>query len=317
MNKKGIEFSFGWIFAIIIGASILALGLFTASKIINQEEYRGNSINAKEFGILTTALETSLETSKTDKITFDTPSRIVLECDPKGVYGLQKISSGDFKKETTGVTSTFAGKYFFSEKIMDGKEFIVLSKPFNYPYRVANILIIWPKNTLYCFLDPPEQTEKELQMMMRDNALINSSLQILPYNKKEECRIDSKKVCFGKTSSCDIAIYDSTIKKGDRAVFIDPSEQENALIFAAIFSDPEIYECQMQRLMHRASTLAHLYQEKAILLEGRGCTSSLMSSLENYAVATKSFNSTKELATLSFLANTLGGENDQLSCPVF
>ncbi len=317
INKKGIEFTFGWIFAIIVGAAVLTIGLFAASKIIQQGNYQGNSLTAREFGILTTALETSLETGKTDKITFDVPAHLILECDSAGIYGTQKITAGDAGKEAMGVTTAFPGKYFFSQKEMNGKEFIVLSKPLNYPFHIADLLIIWSKNSLYCFLDPSEQLERELRSMIRDNALINASLQILSYDKKEECRKGSQRVCFGRTTGCDIAVFDAGIKKGDQTIFFDPSESGNALLLAGIFSDPQTYECQLQRLMHRASTLASLYQEKAAMLNGKGCTSSLSTTLGNYAQLTKSFNSSKELATIAFTAHALGGENEQLSCSVF
>ncbi|MEK6825848.1 MAG: hypothetical protein AABY00_03615 [Nanoarchaeota archaeon] len=317
MNNKGIEFNFGWIFAITVGAAVLALGLFAASKVIQQGDYQGNSLTAKQFGILTTALETSLESGKTDKITFDIPARLILECDSYGLYGTQKITVGDLGKETTGVTTAFPAKYYFSQKEITGKEFIIISKPFQYPFHVADILIIWPKSTLYCFLDPPEQLERELKSMARDNVIINTSLQVLSYEKKEECKKASQRVCFGKTTGCDIAVIDTTIRKTGQTVFFDPLEEKNTLLLAGIFSDPETYECQVRRLMHRASTLASLYQEKANLLNGKGCTSSLGATLQLYSQNAQSFNSTREFATLGVLAQTLGGENGQLSCPVF
>ncbi|MBM3233354.1 hypothetical protein FJZ18_04275 [Candidatus Pacearchaeota archaeon] len=316
MNKRGWEFSFGWIFAIIVGAAILSLGLYAASKIVKQGEYKGDSLSARELGLLTTALETGLESGKTDKISFDIPTRVVFDCDLQGFYGVQKISIGRPGKDT-GIPSQFSGKYFFSGKDFVAKDILVLGKPFDYPFRVADVLILWSSDSSYCFLDPPEQMEKEIKSLVKDNRAINSSLQVLSYDKKESCKRGSQKVCFGKVTGCDISVYESLIKKGSRTIYVDSSQNNNVFVWAGIFSDPDVYECQFKRLMKRASSLSSLYQEKSILLNGKGCTSSLTGSLESFSQATRLYNSSSDLAKISFLSQSLGGENDKLSCPVF
>jgi hypothetical protein len=229
---------------------------------------------------------------------------------------VQKISLGSLGKDT-GIPSRFPGKYFFSDKDFVAKDILVLGKPFDYPFRVADVLILWPSTSSYCFLDPPEQMEKEIKSLVKDNRAINSSLQVIPYDKKEECRKGSKKVCFGKNTGCDISVYESLIKKGSKTIYIDSSQKSNLFVWAGIFSDPDIYECQLKRLMKRASSLSSLYQEKSILLNGKGCTSSLTGSLESLSQAARLYNSSSDLAQVSLLSQSLGGENDKLSCPVF
>jgi hypothetical protein len=43
------------------------------------------------------------------------------------------------------------------------------------------------------------------------------------------------------------------------------------LLYAAIFSDKENYECNVQRLLFRTSKIAQVLSDKADLMNARGC----------------------------------------------
>ena len=60
----------------------------------------------------------------------------------------------------------------------------------------------------------------------------------------------------------------------ERPQFIDV-----ALMYAAIFSEKEVYECQLKRLMKRVDVLASLYKDKANFISNKGCSSNMNSEL--------------------------------------
>jgi hypothetical protein len=88
------------------------------------------------------------------------------------------------------------------------------------------------------------------------------------------CSSSDIKVCFGQDSSCDVIVtplclenchYDyggyeyGKIKKGTKSV----EYYSSALLYAGIFSSPDIYECNVKRLMQRASAQCSLLSEKS------------------------------------------------------
>ena len=68
INKRGIEFGFVWIFAILVGAVILGLAVFATSQFIKTERDVGDSFVGKKIGILLNPLETGIESGKTNII---------------------------------------------------------------------------------------------------------------------------------------------------------------------------------------------------------------------------------------------------------
>jgi len=49
-------------------------------------------------------------------------------------------------------------------------------------------------------------------------------------------------------------------------IYVIDNEDKYALLYAAIFSDPITYNCQVKRLMKRAGELARLYEQKSEFL---------------------------------------------------
>ena len=129
-GKHGFEFSFGWIFAIVVGAAILSLAIYAAVKIVGQERDIQQTIAGKEIGIILSPIETSLEGSKASYITFPVRTRVFNDCDNVGFFGTQKIStsieSGIGKQWVKPSTqSRFYNKYLFSSSTVEGKTAIV------------------------------------------------------------------------------------------------------------------------------------------------------------------------------------------------
>lgn len=92
------------------------------------------------------------------------------------------------------------------------------------------------------------------------------------------------------------------------------------MLYGAIFSDREIYECHTARLMKRASAIALLLKEKSEYLSVKGCGSSnIIGNLESFSEAALeteergSFN----LGFAAIEAKELENANRNLVCRLF
>ena len=310
INKKGLEFSFGWLFALIVGGAILFLAIYATVKIISSERAVQETEAAKQLEIILTPVETGYEEGKSvAPIVFPTETRIYNNCSTDGNFGEQSLraaSSLNLGKtwQEEGVPVTSYNKYIFSPSMMQGKEIYAFSKPFEMPFKIANLLFMWSDS--YCFINPPTEVEREI-----------NSLGLKKINISEDitaCPNASKKVCFvSDLEKCDVFVdplQKSAVHRGKRIVFY-----EGSLIYGAIFSEPEVYECQVKRLMKRASELSLLYNAKSegIAARANGCSSDLQPELQALAAATGNINKSGELRDISFAAGELGSKNAKIA----
>lgn len=310
MNKKGLEFSFGWLFALIVGAAILFLAIYATVKIISSERAVQETEAAKQLEIILIPVETGYEEGKSvAPIIFPTETRVYNNCSTAGNFGEQSIriaSSLNLGKtwQEEGVPVTSYNKYIFSPAVMQSKEIYVFSKPFEMPFKVANLLFMWSDK--YCFIDPPAEIEKEVTSLVLKNINISDDI--------NSCPKVSKKVCFvSDLDLCDVFVdpFQKTARqKGRKTV-----SYEDSLIYGAIFSEPEVYECQVNRLMKRTSELALLYNAKSESISARasGCSSDLQPNLKALASTTGQINKSEELRNIYFMAAELKNKNDRIT----
>jgi len=247
-SKRGIALPFNWIFAIIVGTVILFLALYAVSQFVSTSQNIGSTeTSAKLVGIFEGVGGIGDEKIE---IEFREESRVEFSCDELSnrPFGLQRVRYGE------GLDISIKDKYIFSEGVVEGKKLNVFSKPFYLGYKVSDLVIV--SNDNYCFVDAPLEIKEELSSLGLSNVKFDDS----------ECEgID---VCF--SGGCDIVVDNNVIRKdGKRMIYVDN------LIFAGIFSSPEIYECNVKRLVSRFKELALIYEEKVSLIEDRGCKSNL------------------------------------------
>ena len=262
-NKAFLQMSFAWIFAILVGGVILFLAIFASTKIINTEQTALDAETAKEIGVLLNPLETGFETGKKNTIILPSETRIHNRCNTQNTFGRQilKVSQKNFGEWTdTNVDVGFTNKYIFSEDFVEGKKFFLFSKPFEFPFKITDLIYLTSSEKEYCFIKAPEDIEDEISDLSQDNLKI------------EECSENSVKVCF-ETEICDVYVnYGSRYveKDNERMYFND-----DALMYAAIFSTKDVYECQLERVMKRAQELDLLYKDKAEFISREECNSNL------------------------------------------
>lgn len=296
-NKKGIEFSFAWLFALLVGAFILFAAIYGAMKFIDSGRDTQQTKAAKEISIIFNPLETGLASGKLTSVSLNTETRIYNRCSASGSFGNQKfsVSQKSFGKwPPEGGAIPIYNKYIFSENVTEGKKFYFFSKPFDMPFKVSEIIFMTTKE--YCFLNAPEFIKDEIKDLNLKNV------------KTENCTSTDIDVCFGQ-GNCRIMVYgecsgicDSeageyefghTMKNGQKEYYI------GSLIYGSIFSAPEIYNCNFKRLMLRLEQISYLYENEAKSLVSIGCGDVITLNLAQLAEAAKSAENSSSGAILN------------------
>ncbi len=261
-----MEISFGWLFAIIAGAAILVFAIFLSTKIANTGQSSSSAQTQKQIGNLLEAFGSSFESAKSGEIGSTIETRIYNRCDDFGTFGKQflGVTQQSFRRwpKAPGLSemSTFQNKYVFSENPVESKEFFVFSKPFETPFKIADLNYIISKEKQYCLIDVPLKIEKELSNFSVDNFVFKKN--------SLECPAESLKICFSQ-GNCDIQIsYASledyslgTIEKNKEIIHF----YSDSLMYAGIFSSKESYECNLNRILSRANSLTRIYLRKSNL----------------------------------------------------
>jgi len=310
MKKRGyLQISFAWLFAIIVGAVILFLAIYASTKLMSISQYELDTKTAKNLGILLNPLETSFETAKVTFFTLPIETRIYNKCEDYGDFGKQiiQISQKSFNKWPEPAEEiSFSNKYIFSEREIEGKKFYVFSKPFDFPFKVSDLIYITSSKKEYCFINPPDDIGEEISYLNQKNLLLEDELK----EEGKDCPENSIKICFG-SGDCEIHVYGDRIEKNGEKLYFEG----DALMYAAIFSDKDVYDCQLKRLMQRTKHLALIYQDKAEFIARTGCHSNLnLNLLRNYA---EDFSDSNDLAFMISIVNDIKDKNEDANCKLF
>jgi len=311
MDKKGFEMNFSWIFGILVGVVILSIAIYAAVNLVGTESKIAETEVAKQLGILLNPVETNLEEAGYAVINLPAETQVINRCRTHGNFGKQIIVTnerrglGGFGEE--GEEISFFNKYIFSREVEEGKNLYLIVKPFEMPYKIADLVFASASN--YCFVDSPDDVSKEIGDL--NPSHISFSKDAI------NCPQGSEKVCFGSASGCNIEVNlqgQYVTKNGESVSY------EGALLYGAIFAKPEIYECQVRRLMQRNAELAYLYADKTDFLSGKGCSSNLKLELLSFASELqfgKEDNSVTKLNNIYNTARNLEERNDLLECELF
>jgi len=311
-GKKGfLQIPFAWLFAIIVGAFILFIAIYSSVKISDIGKTEIDYKTSKEIGILLNPLETGFETGKTTSITMPAETRIYNKCNNKGFFGKQtiKVSQKTLNEWTyTDVNAGFSNKYIFSENYAEGKDFYLFSKPFEFPFKVSDLIYLTSSKKKYCFIDSPEEINDEISVLKQKNLF------------SDNCPSDDEtvRVCFGSSSgNCGISVdYNQGsgyVKKNNEKMYFET----DALMYAAIFSEPEIYECQLKRLMQRVESLTLLYRDKAEFASQAGCNSNLNQDLIMLNNLAGNLENSLFLSGIIRIAEEIKDKNDLAECKLW
>ena len=305
-DKRGfIQISFAWLFAIVVGAMILFFAIYASVKLINTEGTVSSAKTGKEIAVLLNPLETSFGEETTTPLSIAVESRIGNNCQVSGDFGEQEIivtqkTRGEWQRAVTG--PIVYNKYIFSNKSVQGKNFYLFSKPFEFPFKVADLIFLTSSEDNYCFLNSSREIKEELTNLGQGNLFT------------ENCPAKSIKVCFKSGENCNIMVNENfkSVEKNGKTLYFET----DALMFGAIFSDPVIYECQVQRLMKRMEELAVIYNEKETIISTKGCYVDEVN-LFPLTAAVSSYRDSLDLAGISNFADDVENENKRASCELW
>jgi len=307
MIQKKAQYNFVLIFAIIAGAAILFLAIYGAVKLGNSQQYQINTETAKKIAILTDPLQAGFTAGKYNKITFNQEIRINNVCDFSDDFGKNKISvstspnSGKKWIEQGGEISVY-NKYIFSNSTGQGKNFFVFSKPFELSYKVADLIFLTSEK--YCFVNPFSNMNQELSSLNMENTELKQD--------KSECSKDYIQVCFNE--NCDISVF-GTEEEGYVAKENENLNYAGSLIYGAIFSDRDNYECNVKRLLYRTGKIAEVYSEKADILNKKICSNLMADKLNLFHDAVINSNS-GQLNSINELSKELY-EGNKAGCEIW
>jgi len=301
-NKKGIEMTFPWLFALIAGIIILFLAIFMVTKIVKTDSSALDAATAKKIGVLLNPLETGFEEGRTTSFTLSSPTRIFATCNTNNIFGKQiiQVSQKSLGKwSDKGLEVIFPNKYIFTREPIEGKTFNLFSKPFYFPFKVSDLIYITTSKETHCFEDPTEDIAEELIALNVKNIKIGN------------CSESNINICF--SGNCEIRINQGErdyVEKQDQRLYF----HNNSLMYAAIFADKEIYECQVKRLMKRTQNLARLYKEKSVFVSQKGCNSGLDSDLAVLINKIGDYEDSEDLKEIVRFMETLKNRNENTEC---
>ncbi|MBS3090459.1 hypothetical protein J4433_01680 [Candidatus Pacearchaeota archaeon] len=322
MTEKKAQIPFQFVFAIIVGAVILFLALFAVSRYMNIQRYQYDTELAAKLSVLLNPIESSIASAVATRIDLPVQTRMQLSCVYSGI-GREDLKIATFstfgkKWQEYGATQNIYNKYVFS-KFQEGKVLYVFSKPFEMPFKVADLTYAVMQD--YCFVNPPDKVLSEL------NELNMSNMHAV--YRLGECRKGSRTVCF-QNSACEINVYGQCF--GLCEDIYDYGIVENRadskveivyylglpLMYAAVFSDSEMYKCNVQRLMSRLSLVSKLYAEKSKLLDARGCgTGKLREKMSVLSTQASYLTKGGNIQMINDFVKQAENENNGLVCRVF
>lgn len=300
-DKRGyLDISFSWIFALIVGGFILFGAIYGVTKFIGIQEAKTSGESATDFTNLLNPLELGVESAKSIYLRMPVDSRVNNRCSTAGKFGTQGLSVDEYVRNewTNAELEVYSqDKYVFSDSMIEGQGFYAFSKDFEYPYKVSSLIYLTSEDETYCFVDPTARIKKELEDLGQENIKVGTSCQTE----------NSINVCFQKTN-CDITVgyQEKIVRKSGAIMYFDT----DALMYAAIFSDARIYECQLSRLMGRVQALTEIYEEKALSIISTGCVSSALTDLGQLKTSLDSYKSSKDLAMNTQLVKTVETRNN-------
>ncbi|OQA68883.1 MAG: hypothetical protein BWY36_00128 [Candidatus Diapherotrites archaeon ADurb.Bin253] len=315
-KKGGIQFSFAWIFAIIAGVVILGLAIYFVVQFSGSSKEQINVQNAMSIGVLTNPVESSFESAKRYTITTKAETRIETDCNSQETitsnFGKQIIRTAEKTynqwSEEQMTDMEFQNKYIFAKDRVEGKIFYVFSKPFKMPFKIADLIYLTSARDLYCFVNPPDDIEDEIEDLIGDEETRSESQNFYLTNRKRECPQESTSICFKRTDSgCDIYVSDNYVQKSSGRMYYEG----DALMYAAIFSDKEEYECQVKRLMNRAKKLFEIYQDKSeFVFKKTRCNSGTDIELMQMISLLGGYQSSQDLEIINVLAQDIQDKQD-------
>lgn len=306
--KRG-QFNFVWLFAILAGGAILALAIWGALQAGDTIRYQSDTEAAMSISILTNPLQSGFAEGSFGMISFQSLSRINNVCSDFefGKNDISVAASSGVGREwnDAGGAVPVHDKYIFSEEAAEGEDFYVFSKSFDFPYEISDLIFLFSDS--YCFLNSPDFVEDDVLGLGIDNIALDN------------CTDEDIRVCFGGGSNCDVIVYgscsdcDSAFDEGVVSKAEGDFVYVGSLMYGAIFSGKDVYDCNVERLFYRAGSIARIFSEKADLMSTRSCDTGLKGDLISWEGLLENATS-DDLVSLKGYSDSMNKQNAREVC---
>jgi hypothetical protein len=315
-NKKAIEMGFNWLFAIIAGGTFLFIAFFVSTKIAGIGGISVNTGVAASLEALLEPMETGQASGKATILRFRKESKFIFsECysERKEPFGEQKIRFTEkvFNEKFSELSEPISveNKYIFAKEELVGKDFYIFSKSLFLPYKVSDLIMI--STETFCFVDAPDEIKRDIRSLDITNFILTDDIKNCTENivcfdeNKKECDIkifgmcDDIYQCRGKYDYGRIVYYNKEVY------------YVSNLIYAAIVSRPELYECNIRRLSKRLNRQSYIYLDKIKVIERKDCINSAGPKIEMLASYANDLTSSKQLLELYKLSKEVNSINIQ------
>lgn len=266
MEKKNgfVELQFNWILIAILGSVILSMFLLVS--------YRGKSLSDASSSILAA---NSLSYVLASRESIEKSSKILSLPESKILFGCNSY-------QIDGVSKSLSGIVLFSPSSISGKDFLVATLAWKYPYYAGNFLYATNPEIRYIFIGSSEFARNTFQNApggIKKDGYTN--IDAITEEKDKEIRL----VFFGMEPELSPVFSNSKAKI--TSIKIDGNEQHGiieffdfkynafepvgssiydgeASLFGAILSDnPERYKCSMKNAFQKLNLVSSVYLEKA------------------------------------------------------
>ena len=343
MEKRG-QFNFVWLFAIIAGGAILFLAVYGAMQAGDTKRFQTDTEVAKSIAIIMDPLQAGFAEGSIGRISFQQETRVNNICfDGAPLDTKDRTGQGFGKNDVSVATRSNVGaewnsaggatsvhnKYIFSDERNSGFDYYVFSKPFSFPYKVADLTFLTTAN--YCFLNAPEEVADEIVGLRVPNIEVEHPTGVplgvgLSGSTSDgaNCTIaNAINVCFGGGGDCDVIVYgscsdrcDSVYDEGTVSTKSGEMKYVGNLMYAAIFSEKDVYDCNVKRLLYRAGRIAEGFVGKANLMDARNCDSGMQPDLNVWSGLMMDATA-GDLMTLRTMAEDIERKNDRELCGVW
>jgi hypothetical protein len=313
MRKKAVvSMSFNWMFALIAGGIILFLAFFVAGRLLETGETTASTITAKQFLNTFDPLETGIASGKADQVVFPKPVRIYFETCSHTInsgFGRQTImiseqSLGNKWGENSTPVAT-NDKYVFAEKTVEGKQISLFTRPFKMPFKISDLLVISSKD--YCFFQAPIKVKRDLEGLRLDFYNVHFTDNIANCTGTLVCFDNPRRECKNGIRVFGVNNYETgTVVKNNKNMYF-----YNNLLYAAIFSDVEIYECNLKRLINRLIEQSHIYLDKIIVMQRTECRSTLNTELLTMISSAKTYTGSEDFNNLVLISKEIDKKNSR------
>jgi hypothetical protein len=284
-NKKAqLAMPFHWIFILIAGALILLffVTIIFKQKAVSEEKLSAELISSIEeiFAGAGAGEEETIHVIDIPKTEFN------FVCE-------EETGVSEYSIKGTGVPRQTPTEIMFSPDLVKGKELIIWSLPFRFPFKITNFLLVSSSDARYIIYHKDTEAETnfalDIKSDMPEPLTINTLTDInqIPDTSNYKIKfifvgdIDptavnlailsnkpDKDVSAVKIESDHVIFYEKQVDKfveqeKGSVIYLPAYNDKDAMYFAAIFAeDANQFRCNLKKILKRLKLVTEIYKER-------------------------------------------------------